>query len=58
MLGKIGITIFRRSVPMAKDKKRREKTKRTLSSTQEVLYQHEFKLADRAGGYSDKRARN
>lgn len=44
---------------MANNKKaRREKTKQSLSSTQEVLYSREFKMADRAGGYSDKRARH
>ena len=34
------------------DKKKRDKTKTTLSSMQEVTYSHEFKKADRAGGYS------
>ncbi|MGG2067301.1 MULTISPECIES: YfhE family protein [unclassified Bacillus (in: firmicutes)] len=36
------------------DKKRREKSRNTLSSTQEVLYQREFKRADRAAGYKPK----
>ncbi|WP_020061191.1 YfhE family protein [Bacillus sp. 123MFChir2] len=36
------------------DKKRREKMKSKLSSTQEVLYQREFKRADRAAGYKSK----
>ncbi|ENQ3107659.1 YfhE-like protein [Bacillus sp. 491mf] len=36
------------------DKRRREKTKSKLSSTQEVLYQREFKRADRAAGYKPK----
>lgn len=36
------------------DKKKRDKTKNTLSSTQEVLYQREFKRADRAAGYKQK----
>ncbi|HEY4553705.1 MAG TPA: YfhE family protein [Bacillaceae bacterium] len=29
----------------------------TLTTTQEVLYAHEFKKADRAGGYSDQKKR-
>jgi hypothetical protein len=37
------------------DKKRREKTKTTLSKTQEVTYSREFKMADRVGGYAEKR---
>ncbi|EMA6345094.1 YfhE family protein [Bacillus cytotoxicus] len=36
------------------DKKKREKARNTLSSTQEVLYQREFKRADRAAGYRPK----
>ncbi|MED4346143.1 YfhE family protein [Heyndrickxia coagulans] len=36
---------------MPKDKK--VQTKSTLRSMQEVTYQHEFKKADRAGGYTD-----
>ncbi|EHL66878.1 hypothetical protein HMPREF1014_05119 [Bacillus sp. 7_6_55CFAA_CT2] len=36
------------------DKKKRDKAKNTLSSTQEVLYQHEFQKADRAAGYRSK----
>jgi len=39
------------------DKKKRDKTKHTLSSAQEVTYQREFKLADIAGGYVEKRER-
>ncbi len=39
------------------EKKKAEKMKRTLTSTQEVTYQHEFKMADRAGGYSKKTIR-
>jgi hypothetical protein len=35
------------------EKKKRDKTtKNTLSSMQEVTYSHEFKKADRAGGYT------
>jgi hypothetical protein len=37
--------------------KRRDKTKSTLSSSQEVTYSREFKMADRAGGYTEKRSR-
>ncbi|MEH7457163.1 YfhE family protein [Bacillus pseudomycoides] len=36
------------------DKKKREKLRNTLSGTQEVLYQREFKKADRAAGYRPK----
>ena len=36
------------------DKKKRDKAKNTLSSTQEVLYQQEFRKADRAAGYRSK----
>ncbi|WP_335872477.1 YfhE family protein [Bacillus sp. 2205SS5-2] len=36
-------------------KKRRDKTKSTLSSAQEVTYSREFKMADRAGGYTAKK---
>lgn len=39
------------------DKKKRERTKSTLSSSQEVTYSREFKMADRAGGYIPNRAR-
>jgi hypothetical protein len=34
------------------EKKKKDKTKSTLSSMQEVTYSHEFKKADRAGGYT------
>jgi hypothetical protein len=37
------------------EKKRKEKTKSALSSMQEVTYSREFKRADRAGGYTQKR---
>lgn len=36
------------------DKKKRDKVRNKLSSTQEVLYQREFKRADRAAGYRQK----
>ncbi|MDM5237524.1 YfhE family protein [Bacillus cereus] len=36
------------------DKKKRDKARNTLSSTQEVLYQREFRKADRAAGYRSK----
>lgn len=35
-------------------KKKREKSRSKLSSTQEVLYQREFRNADRAAGYKPK----
>jgi hypothetical protein len=34
------------------EKKKRDKTKSTLSSMQEVTYSQEFKKADRAAGYT------
>ncbi|EDL65124.1 YfhE family protein [Bacillus sp. SG-1] len=37
------------------DKKRKEKTKSALSSMQEVTYSREFKRADRAGGFTQKK---
>ncbi|PLR95391.1 YfhE family protein [Bacillus sp. T33-2] len=33
------------------EKKKKEKAKHTLTSMQEVLYNNEFKAADRAGGF-------
>ncbi|WP_141434366.1 YfhE family protein [Bacillus sp. 03113] len=39
------------------EKKKRDKMKRKLSSMQEVLYTREFKLADQAAGFSDKKTR-
>ncbi|WP_416829033.1 YfhE family protein [Ectobacillus polymachus] len=33
------------------DKKKREKMRNKLSATQEVLYQREFKRADRVAGF-------
>lgn len=39
------------------EKKRKEKTKRTLSKVQEVLYSPEFKMADRAGGFINTRTK-
>ncbi len=37
------------------DKKKRDKTKSNLSSMQEVTYSREFRNADRAGGFDQKR---
>ncbi|MGY3717628.1 YfhE family protein [Sutcliffiella cohnii] len=42
---------------MSKEKKRRERSKSTLSSMQEVTYSREFKMADNAGGYTGKNSR-
>lgn len=39
-------------------KKKRDRSKSTLSNAQEVTYSHEFKLADQAGGYTAKKARH
>ncbi|UQD51210.1 YfhE family protein [Bacillus methanolicus] len=40
------------------DKKKRDKMKSTLSSAQEVTYRREFKMADHAGGYTERRSRH
>lgn len=41
------------------DKKKREQMKNTLTATQEVRYNREFKMADRAGGFtSPKQSRS
>lgn len=40
-----------------KKKKDKDRGKYSLTSTQEVLYQREFKMADRAGGFTDKKTR-
>ncbi|MGJ7918942.1 YfhE family protein [Neobacillus sp. LXY-4] len=40
------------------DKKKREKMRTTLTSAQEVNYQREFRMADRAGGFTEKRPRH
>lgn len=39
------------------DKKKKDKSKSTLSSMQEVVYSREFKLADQAGGFTGKKSR-
>ncbi len=40
------------------DKRTKNKKKRSLSATQEVLYSREFKRADRAGGYLNQYERH
>lgn len=40
------------------DKKKKDKPKYTLSSMQEVAYQRDFKMADRAGGFDDRRTKH
>lgn len=40
------------------DKKKRDRSKSTLSSMQEVIYSHEFKMADQAGGFTKKKAKH
>lgn len=40
------------------DKKKKDKSKSTLSSMQEVVYSREFKLADQAGGFTAKKSRH
>lgn len=38
------------------DKRKREKTRNSLSGAQEVTYSREFKRADRAGGYINSKS--
>lgn len=40
-----------------KKKKDKDRGKYSLTSMQEVTYQREFKMADRAGGFHDKKTR-
>lgn len=40
------------------EKKRKEKLKYTLTSMQEVNYQRDFKLADRADGINERRPKH
>jgi hypothetical protein len=40
-----------------KKKKDMGRGKYSLTSTQEVLYQRDFKLADRAGGFNDSKTK-
>lgn len=40
------------------EKKKKEKPKFTLTSMQEVNYQREFKIADRAGGFDQRRSKH
>ena len=37
--------------------KKADKLKSNLTATQQVLYSHEFKHADRVGGFTEKKAR-
>lgn len=37
------------------DKKKRENARNNLTTAQEVTYRKEFKAADRAGGYAERR---
>ncbi|WML46465.1 YfhE family protein [Neobacillus sp. PS3-40] len=40
------------------EKRKKEKPKFTLTSAQEVSYQSDFKKADRAGGYNERRSKH
>ncbi|NHM33316.1 YfhE family protein [Neobacillus terrae] len=40
------------------EKRKKEKSKFTLTSMQEVTYQRAFKMADRAGGFEQKRSKH
>lgn len=39
------------------DSKKRDKMKNSLNTTQSVLYDREFRKADRAGGFTEKKGR-
>ncbi|MDP4164262.1 MAG: YfhE family protein [Bacillota bacterium] len=39
------------------DKKKKEKPQFTLTSMQEISYQKEFKRADRAGGFAERKSK-
>ncbi|WP_316570302.1 YfhE family protein [Neobacillus sp. YIM B06451] len=39
------------------EKRKKEKSRLTLTATQEVLYQREFKAADRAAGFEGPKLR-
>lgn len=43
---------------LSMEKKKKHKSKRTLSSMQEVTYQHEFKMADLAAGRQDRKSKH
>jgi uncharacterized protein YfaQ (DUF2300 family) len=40
------------------EKKKQDKTKSTLSRSQEMTYARDFKRADQAGGFTAKKARH
>ncbi|MDT3765584.1 YfhE family protein [Priestia filamentosa] len=42
---------------MPEKKKHDRLSRNTLSSSQQVTYSHEFKMADRAGGFTPKRSK-
>ena len=51
-------TILKGMSKMAEKKKKdKDRGKYSLSSMQEVSYQREFKMADRAGGYHDRKTK-
>lgn len=53
-MDKIGLYYLESEETLMPKDKRREKSKSTLSSMQAVTYNREFKMADRAGGYTKK----
>ncbi len=62
LLGKLNFPIGQKmlkgmSKMAEKKKKDKDRGKYTLSSMQEVAYQREFKRADRAGGYTDRKTK-
>ncbi|WML49831.1 YfhE family protein [Neobacillus sp. PS3-34] len=40
------------------EKKKKEKPKFTLTSMQEVAYRRDFKMADRAGGFAERKSKH
>lgn len=45
------------SIMAEKKKKDKDRGKYSLTSMQEVNYQREFKMADRAGGFADRKTK-
>lgn len=52
------LTIIERNDRSMVEKKKKEKPKFTLTSMQEVTYQRDFKMADRAGGFDERRTKH
>lgn len=53
----LGEVFYKERMLLMAEKKRKERNRSTLTSTQEVLYNREFKMADRAGGFLERKSR-